>query len=534
MPNRLATATSPTCCSTATTPSTGGSGSRRRSRAAAERDVPVFLSVGYSACHWCHVMAHESFEDAEVSRVLNEGYVAVKVDREERPDVDAVYMAATQALTGQGGWPMTVLMTPDREPFFCGTYFPKEQLLQVLDAVSDAWRTRRDEVLASSTHIVGALREATTPPPHALTTGHLDAAAAALRPQFDSARGGFGRAPKFPPSLALEFLLRHHGRTGDAGALEMVERHLHGDGPRRDLRPAGRRFRALCRRHRLGRAALREDALRQRSAACGSTRTGGGPPGRRSPSGSRARPRTSCCATSVRVRAASPVPSTPTRPGSKGLTYAWSRPLLDAVLGDDDGERAADLLRVTEDGTFEDGLSTLQLPVDPADPVWWADVRARLLTARARSAPAAPRRQGGHRLERAGRRGPGRPGRDPSANPDTSRPRLGRRRSSSTPTSSTAGSGVLAGGRGRQRGGRRRRLRRPGRGPARPAPGHRRAPLARPPPGDLLDVALRHVRRAGRWLPRHRRRRRAALHPPASARRQRRAVRDDVPGRSAC
>ncbi len=183
----------------------------------------MFLSVGYSACHWCHVMAHESFEDEEVARVLNEGYVCVKVDREERPDVDAVYMAATQALTGQGGWPMTVLMTPEREPFFCGTYFPKPQLLQVLDAVSDAWRVpARGGAGQQQPH---RRRPARGRPPaaHALTTGHLDAAAAALRPQFDSARGGFGRAPKFPPSLALEFLLRHHGRTGDVGALEMVD-----------------------------------------------------------------------------------------------------------------------------------------------------------------------------------------------------------------------------------------------------------------------------------------------------------------------
>ena len=149
MPNRLATATSPYLLQHRDNPVDWWEWEPAAFAAAAERDVPVFLSVGYSACHWCHVMAHESFEDVEVSRVLNDGYVAVKVDREERPDVDAVYMAATQALTGQGGWPMTVLMTPDREPFFCGTYLPKEQLLQVLDAVSDAWRTRRDEVLAS-------------------------------------------------------------------------------------------------------------------------------------------------------------------------------------------------------------------------------------------------------------------------------------------------------------------------------------------------------------------------------------------------
>ena len=252
----------------------------------------------------------------------------------------------------------------------------------MLDAVSDAWRTRRDEVLASSTHIVGALREATTPPPHALTTGHLDAAAAALRPQFDSARGGFGRAPKFPPSLALEFLLRHHGRTGDAGALEMVDAtctamarggiydQLAGGFARYavDIAWVVPHFEKM----------LYDNALLTRVYAHWWRATG-------SPLAERVARETADFlvrdlgtseggfASALDADAA----------GVEGLTYAWSRPLLDAVLGADDGERAADLLRVTDDGTFEDGLSTLQLPVDPADPVWWADVRSRLLTARA-------------------------------------------------------------------------------------------------------------------------------------------------------
>src|SRR6188474_2050792 len=143
MPNRLSRQTSPYLQQHADNPVDWHPWGEEALETARKQDKPILLSVGYSACHWCHVMAHESFEDAEVARAINAGYVAVKVDREERPDVDAVYMAATQALTGQGGWPMTVLMTPDREPFFCGTYFPREQLLQVLDAVSDAWRSRR-------------------------------------------------------------------------------------------------------------------------------------------------------------------------------------------------------------------------------------------------------------------------------------------------------------------------------------------------------------------------------------------------------
>jgi uncharacterized protein YyaL (SSP411 family) len=382
MPNRLASATSPYLLQHRDNPVEWWEWQPEAFVEAARRDVPVFLSVGYSACHWCHVMAHESFEDAEVAGVLNQGYVSVKVDREERPDVDAVYMAATQALTGQGGWPMTVLMTPEREPFFCGTYFPKPQLLQVLDAVSDAWRTRRDEVLTSSTHIVGALREATPPPPHALATEHLDAAVAALRTQFDSARGGFGRAPKFPPSLLLEFLLRHHARTGDPSSLEMaattctamarggIYDQLAGGFARYavDVAWVVPHFEKM----------LYDNALLLRVYTHWWRATG-------SPFAERVARDTADFvlrelgtpeggfASALDADAA----------GVEGLTYAWSRPQLAAVLGETDAERAADLLRVTVDGTFEDGLSTLQLPVDPADLGWWADVRARLLTARA-------------------------------------------------------------------------------------------------------------------------------------------------------
>ena len=125
---------------------------------AAERDVPILLSIGYAACHWCHVMAHESFEDDEVAAAMNAGFVCIKVDREERPDIDAVYMNATVALTGQGGWPMTCFLTPDGRPFFCGTYYPKPNFLQLLAAVSDTWRSRRDEVEQASDQIIGELR----------------------------------------------------------------------------------------------------------------------------------------------------------------------------------------------------------------------------------------------------------------------------------------------------------------------------------------------------------------------------------------
>src|SRR5450755_1080865 len=123
------------------------------------RDVPVLLSVGYSACHWCHVMAHESFEDTATAALMNENLVAIKVDREERPDVDAVYMTATQAMTGQGGWPMTVFMTPDREPFFCGTYFPREQFQRLILGVANAWQENRGGVVGQARQIAAALAE---------------------------------------------------------------------------------------------------------------------------------------------------------------------------------------------------------------------------------------------------------------------------------------------------------------------------------------------------------------------------------------
>src|SRR5512146_1076916 len=162
--NRLKTATSPYLLQHADNPVDWWPWSAEAFAEARRRDVPVLLSVGYAACHWCHVMAHESFEDDEVAAVLNDRFVAVKVDREERPDVDAVYMAATTALTGHGGWPMTCLLTPDGDPFFAGTYLPKPQLLSLLEQASEVWRTDPERVLESGAHVAGRLREVTGPP----------------------------------------------------------------------------------------------------------------------------------------------------------------------------------------------------------------------------------------------------------------------------------------------------------------------------------------------------------------------------------
>ncbi len=154
---------------------------------AARRDVPVMLSVGYAACHWCHVMAHESFEDPEMARLLNEHMVAVKVDREERPDVDSVYMTATQAMTGQGGWPMTVFMTPDQEPFFAGTYFPRDRFQQLILNVAQAWRDQRDGVTGQARHVATALAE------------NQAAVTRALRGPAPTAKPARGSATSRPP-----------------------------------------------------------------------------------------------------------------------------------------------------------------------------------------------------------------------------------------------------------------------------------------------------------------------------------------------
>ena len=164
MASRLKNATSPYLLQHADNPVDWWPWSDEAFAAARDRDVPVLLSVGYSACHWCHVMAHESFEDPQTAALMNENLVAIKVDREERPDVDSVYMTATQAMTGQGGWPMTVFMTPDRDPFFCGTYFPREPFQRLVLGVAKAWREDRDNVISQAREISAALAERAAPP----------------------------------------------------------------------------------------------------------------------------------------------------------------------------------------------------------------------------------------------------------------------------------------------------------------------------------------------------------------------------------
>ncbi len=234
MPNRLAQESSPYLLQHAENPVDWYPwGDEAFARARAD-DRPILLSVGYSACHWCHVMEHESFEDPATAAVMNELYVNVKVDREERPDVDSVYMSAVTAMTGHGGWPMTVFLTPEGTPFWGGTYFPPEprhglpSFQQVLQAISDAYRNRREAVEQSASELHEMLRQgaAMRAPSGALDVSALDRAYHLLAARFDARNGGFGAAPKFPQPMALEFMLRQAVRTGSGDARRIVEHTL--------------------------------------------------------------------------------------------------------------------------------------------------------------------------------------------------------------------------------------------------------------------------------------------------------------------
>ncbi len=200
---------------------------------AKKENKPIFLSIGYSTCHWCHVMAHESFEDPEVARLLNEVFICIKVDREERPDIDNIYMSVCQMMTGSGGWPLTIFMTPDKKPFFAGTYIPKETrfgrtgLVELIPKINEAWQTRYDEILETADKITTSLNQPSTGSTGPkLGESTLQTAFEQLSSRFDEQSGGFGAAPKFPTSQNFLFLLRYWQKTGDEKALRMVERSL--------------------------------------------------------------------------------------------------------------------------------------------------------------------------------------------------------------------------------------------------------------------------------------------------------------------
>ena len=234
MPNRLALESSPYLLQHKDNPVDWYPwGEEAFARARAE-DKPIFLSIGYSTCHWCHVMEHESFENVAIAEALNRDFVPIKVDREERPDVDDIYMQTVQLMTGQGGWPLSVFLTPDLKPFYGGTYFPpvarwgKAGFPELLAAIARAWRERRDELESSAAEMVAHLETgARSEAPGGAPAGDLVAVAArSLEQQFDRREGGFGRAPKFPPSMRLELLLRHWLRTDDQEARAMTETTL--------------------------------------------------------------------------------------------------------------------------------------------------------------------------------------------------------------------------------------------------------------------------------------------------------------------
>ncbi|MDQ1026497.1 uncharacterized protein YyaL (SSP411 family) [Streptomyces umbrinus] len=396
MPNRLAHETSPYLLQHADNPVDWWPWSADAFEEARRSGKPVLLSVGYSSCHWCHVMAHESFEDQETADYLNAHFVSVKVDREERPDVDAVYMEAVQAATGQGGWPMTVFLTPDAEPFYFGTYFPpaprqgSPSFRQVLEGVHSAWTDRRDEVTEVAEKIVRDLAGREIAFGDTQVPGEEDLAGAllGLTRDYDSGHGGFGRAPKFPPSMAVEFLLRHHARTGSEGALQMAadtcERMARG-GIYDQLGGGFARYSVdrewvvphfekmlydnalLCRVYAhlwrsTGSDLARRVALETADFMVRELRTNEG-------------------------GFASALDADSDDGNGKhveGAYYVWTPAQLREVLGEQDAELAADYFGVTEEGTFEEGASVLQLPQSEGvfDAERIASIRARLLEAR--------------------------------------------------------------------------------------------------------------------------------------------------------
>ncbi|AXB45124.1 thioredoxin domain-containing protein [Amycolatopsis albispora] len=389
MPNRLAAATSPYLLQHADNPVDWWPWGPEALAEAQRRNVPILLSVGYAACHWCHVMAHESFEDEGTASLMNANFVNIKVDREERPDIDAVYMTATQAMTGQGGWPMTCFLTPDGQPFHCGTYYPPRprpgmpSFPQLLVAVAEAWQERPDELRDGAGQMMAHLAERTGPLQESVVDDEaLAGAVAKLAEDEDEVNGGFGGAPKFPPSMVLEFLLRHHERTGSAAALSIVERvaHAMGRGGLYDQLAGGfARYsvdagwvvphfekmlydNALLLRFYAHLARRTDSDFAERIAVetaeflLRDLRTGEG------------------------GFAASLDADTQ---GIEGLTYVWTPGQLVEVLDEEDGEWAAELFGVTKEGTFEGGASTLQLQLDPDDDERLARIRAALLRARA-------------------------------------------------------------------------------------------------------------------------------------------------------
>jgi uncharacterized protein YyaL (SSP411 family) len=393
--NRLKNATSPYLLQHADNPVDWWPWSDEAFAEAKRRDVPVLLSVGYAACHWCHVMAHESFEDEATAAIVNDSVVAIKVDREERPDIDAVYMSATQAMTGQGGWPMTVFMTPDGDPFLCGTYYPRARFLQLVAAVADAWKKNKGQIQSESERIRQSLAEnAAAMSALGNQAGELNledvtaTAVAGLESTFDRVRAGFGRAPKFPPSMVLEFLLRNDERTGQWPALSMAEATCEamargglydqlGGGFARysvDASWTVPHFEKM-----LYDNALLAGVYTHLSRRTGQLR------GRDSTGLARRVAEETCdfMLRELRTQEGGLAASLDAdSDGSEGAFYVWTPAQLREVLGEEDGDFAARAFGVTEAGTFEQGASVLQRLTEPDERERFDRIRGILLTAR--------------------------------------------------------------------------------------------------------------------------------------------------------
>lgn len=411
MANRLAHATSPYLLQHADNPVDWWEWGSDAFAEARQRNVPVLLSVGYAACHWCHVMAHESFEDGATAAFMNEHFVNIKVDREERPDVDAVYMQATTAMTGHGGWPMTVVLDHDGAPFFAGTYFPdrprhgQPAFTQVLQALSEAWQERGDEVRRVADNLREHLATAAELPSGAVTAELLAGAVATLAEEFDPMAGGFGNAPKFPPTMVLEFL-RRYSANPDANSSE-PDNSSGLDATRSGFAEKARHMLARTTAamagggmyDQLGGGFARyavdrgwvvphfEKMLYDNAQLVGLYARLGTETGDRI-----ARETADFLLRELRtpeggfasaLDADSPDPVT--GESVEGAYYAWTPAQLVDVLGEERGEWAAGVFAVTADGTFEHGTSTLQLrhyPSDEGERAAIAAARQLLLAAR--------------------------------------------------------------------------------------------------------------------------------------------------------
>ncbi|WP_406023520.1 thioredoxin domain-containing protein [Nocardioides sp. NBC_00850] len=386
MANRLASATSPYLLQHAQNPVDWWEWGNAAFEEARRRGIPVLLSVGYAACHWCHVMAHESFEDETTAAYMNEHFVNIKVDREERPDVDAVYMTATTAMTGSGGWPMTVVLDHDGNPFFAGTYFPdmprhgQPAFTQVLQALSEAWTQRRSEIGAVAENVRQHLAAVSGA---AGSAGDwqvdVDAAVETLAGEFDPMAGGFGGAPKFPPSMVLEFLRRAAGALGaDSRVSHMLSRTVAGMAGGGIYDQVGGGFA----RYAVDRGWVVphfEKMLYDNAQLIGLYARLGTELGDRVARESADWMIRELGTAEGGFASALDADSE----GVEGKFYVWTPGELVDVLGADDGAWAAEVFEVTEAGTFEEGASTLQLRHRPDDTERLESVKARLLAARA-------------------------------------------------------------------------------------------------------------------------------------------------------